>query len=57
MQVYLDTKLCGTIHWYPDRNVYPVNCGGTSGRVVKIVQKNNYLTLAEVQVFGTGGFI
>ena len=54
LQVYLDKKLCGTVVYYPDRHVYPISCGGRSGRVVKIVQKNNYLTLAEVQVFGTG---
>ena len=38
--------------WNAAQNVYPINCGGKSGQVVRIVQKKNYLTLAEVQVFG-----
>jgi hypothetical protein len=49
----LDNKLCGTVHWNPDQNVFPVSCGGRKGQFVKITQKNDYLTLAEVQVFGT----
>ena len=54
--MYLDKKLCGTVDYYPDRHVYPISCGGAKGRIVKIVHKTNYLTLAEVQVFGTGTF-
>ena len=38
--------------WNAGQNVYPIDCGGRSGQVVKVVQKHNYLTLAEVQVFG-----
>ena len=53
MQVYLDNTLCGTVHWNPDQNVFPVSCGGRKGQVVKIEQTDEYLTLPEVQVFGT----
>jgi hypothetical protein len=48
----LDKYLCGTIKWNSGQNVYPINCGGRTGRYVKVVQNKNYLTLAEVQVFG-----
>ena len=51
-QVYLDKHLCGTIKWNSGQIVYSINCGGKTGRFVKVVQKKNYLTLAEVQVFG-----
>ena len=40
------------MHWQSSQSVYPINCGGKSGRIVKVVQNKNYLTLAEVQVFG-----
>ena len=53
-QVFLDKQLCGTIQWNAFENTYPVNCDGKAGQVVKVVQKDNYLALAEVQVFGTG---
>jgi hypothetical protein len=52
-QVYLDKQLCGTIKWNAFESTYPINCGGKTGKIVKVVQKNNYLALAEVQVFGT----
>ena len=52
-QVFLDKQLCGTVQWNAFENVYPINCGGKTGQIVKVVQKDNYLTLAEVQVFGT----
>ena len=48
----MDKHLCGTITWNADKNVYPIDCGGRTGRIVKVVQNKNYLTLAEVQVFG-----
>ena len=48
-------KLCGRVSWRPSVHVYPINCSGKKGSVVRIEQKYNYLTLAEVQVFGTGG--
>ena len=52
-QVYLDKQLCGTVQWNAFENTYPINCGGKTGKVVRVVQKHNYLQLAEVQVFGT----
>ena len=54
-EVYLDNYKCGYVSYYRGVAVYPINCGGKNGRIVKVVQKNNFLTLAEVQVFGTGG--
>ena len=48
----MDKHLCGTVHWRSGQSVYPIDCGGKSGRIVKVVQRKNYLTLAEVQVFG-----
>ena len=51
-QVFLDKNLCGTVNWRSGQDVYPISCGGKSGQIVKIVQNKNYLTLAEVQVFG-----
>ena len=48
----MDKYLCGTVHWRAGQSVYPISCGGKSGSVVKIIQNKNYLTLAEVQVFG-----
>lgn len=53
-KVYLDKQYCGTIQYIPYRSAYPINCDGKKGRIVKIVQKNNYLSLAEVMVFGLG---
>ena len=38
----------------PGYKVYPVNCDGHSGRKVYVVQDNNYLQVAEVQVYGKG---
>ena len=52
LQVYLDGYRCGIITWNAGQNVYPIDCGGRTGRIVKVVQNKNYLTLAEVQVFG-----
>ena len=54
-EVYLDNYKCGYVEYYRGVAVYPINCGGKTGRVVKVVQRHNFLTLAEVQVFGTGG--
>ena len=53
--VKVDKEVCGTVHYLPGMNVYPVNCKGAKGTIVRIEQPKNYLTLAEVQVFGTGG--
>ena len=53
--VKVDKKVCGTVHYKKGGSVYPITCGGTKGRIVRIEQPKNYLTLAEVQVFGTGG--
>jgi hypothetical protein len=35
--------------------VYPISCGGKKGSKVRLENKWNYLTLAEVEVFATGG--
>ena len=53
-KVYLDTHLCGTITFIPNTNVYPINCGGFTGKVVKVVVNKEPLNLAEVMVYGVG---
>jgi len=55
--VYVDTKRCGTIAYSPGRAIYYIACNGLTGREVKIVQNNNYLHMAEVQVWGGTGAI
>lgn len=53
-EVRLDGNLCGKVHWFPDRNVFPVYCKGREGQVVKLINKNKPLRVSEVQVLGTG---
>ena len=53
--VKVDKHVCGTVKYNKALRVYPISCGGAKGRIVRIEQPKNYLTLAEVQVFGTGG--
>ena len=53
-KVYLDKQLCGTIQYIPYRFVYPINCNGKKGRKVRVVQDHDYLSLAEVMVYGIG---
>ena len=53
--VKVDKEVCGTVKYKKGVSVYPISCGGVKGSVVRIEQPKNYLTLAEVQVFGTGG--
>ena len=53
--IFVDKHKCGSVWYLKGRNTYAVNCAGAKGRVVRIEQPKNYLTLAEVQVFGTGG--
>ena len=48
-------QLCGVISWRKHVHVYPVSCGGKTGSKVRLENKYNYLTLAEVEVFATGG--
>ena len=49
-EVWVGKKKCGTVKYLPGVHVYPINCKGAKGRIIKVVQKKNYLTLAEVQV-------
>ena len=51
-EVYAGTHKCGTIRYIPGHGVYNVDCGGVQADFVKIVQTNDILNLAEVQVFG-----
>ena len=53
-KVYLDKQLCGTVSYIPYRMTYPINCDGKKGRIVKVVQAHNILSLAEVMVYGVG---
>jgi len=51
--VFVGEILCGTILYQAGKDVYDIKCGnGVVGDYVKVVQNNNYLTLAEVQSFG-----
>jgi len=45
--------LCGTVAYVSGQSVYEFSCYGMEGDSVKVEQNNNYLTLCEVQVYGT----
>lgn len=51
-EVYAGTHKCGTIRYISGHGVYNVDCGGVQSDFVKVVQTNDILNLAEVQVFG-----
>ena len=51
----MDNYKCGEIEYHRGVTMYPINCGGRAGRIVKVKQPHDFLHLAEVQVFGTGG--
>ena len=51
--VYAGNKKCGTIHWAKGKHVYTIACNGIKAKTVTIkLPTGNYLSLAEVQVFG-----
>ena len=51
--MYVGEALCGSVSWVAGKDVYDIGCGnGVVGEFVKIVQDNNFLTLAEVQAYG-----
>ena len=54
-EVWVDNYKCGVIKYKRGSTMFPIKCGGRTGRIVKVKQRNDYLSLAEVQVFGTGG--
>ena len=43
---------CGEVHYKVGVVIYEVECGGTVGGSVMVVQNDQFLTLCEVQVFG-----
>ena len=51
-QVYVDNYKCGQIFWVPKVNHYWVSCDGHKGSTVKVTLAEDFLQLAEVQVFG-----
>jgi hypothetical protein len=51
-QVYAGRSYCGTIYYKSGQGTYVVPCQGKRASYVKIVQPSNYLSLAEVEVFG-----
>ena len=53
LQVYAGAVYCGTITYKAGTNTYTVSCGNAVGDYVMVRQPNNYLTLCEVQVYGT----
>ena len=51
--MYVGATLCGVVSYQAGKDIYEIKCGdGIIGDYVKIVQNNNYLTLAEVQAYG-----
>ena len=44
--------LCGEITYVEAQVVYTLDCNGTVGDAVKVVQNQDVLTLCEVQVYG-----
>ena len=46
-------EYCGEISYSAGQSEYTLDCHGIVGSNVKIVQDHNYLTLCEVQVFGS----
>lgn len=57
MKVYAGGVLCGTIHYQQGIFSYPIYCGGKKARVVKLVNKREYLEVAEVQIYGKGSAV
>ena len=52
-QVYAGARYCGVINYEEGKDVYSVDCDGAVANFVQIEQDNDYLTLCEVEVFGT----
>ena len=50
--MYADDHKCGTIHYDPKKFFYVISCDGHQAGSIKVVQKNNWLHMAEVQVYG-----
>ena len=48
-----DYHRCGSLSYVGGKSQYSVDCGGAVGSSIKITGKANYLTLCEVQAFGT----
>ena len=51
-KVYAGTELCGFVRWIKNRHAYVISCNGATADHVQVKHENEYLTLAEVQVFG-----
>ena len=44
---------CGAVHWVKGKHVYVIPCNGVQAKEVTVrLPTGNYLSLAEVQVFG-----
>ena len=51
-EVYAGKQKCGTIFYNPKKAFYIIRCDGRTGDYVRIVNKKNWLHMAEVQVYG-----
>ncbi|KAL5249183.1 hypothetical protein ACHWQZ_G018138 [Mnemiopsis leidyi] len=51
-KVYVGDVFCGVVNYQVGKVIYEIECGGTVGGYVKVVQNNHPLTLCEVQVIG-----
>ena len=54
--MYVGDVFCGEVKYQEGKDDYTVDCRDAVGGTVKVVQNDDYLTLCEVQVFGTGRY-
>ena len=50
--MWVGNQRCGTIRFNPKEYYYIVPCNGKIGNYVKVIQRYNWLHMAEVQVYG-----
>ena len=50
--MFVQSKLCGEVHYVAGQNVYVVDCGDQVGSNIKITLEDKALTLCEVEVLG-----
>ena len=52
-EVWAGNHMCGRIMYRPNKQTYSVPCNGVKAKEVSVkLSTGNYLSLAEVQVFG-----
>jgi len=53
IQVYVGEQYCGEVKYQASQSEYNIDCGGMVGGEVKILGLYSYLTLCEVEVYGS----